>query len=493
MSQITQEQHVEDWRYGPLGKAGADKKLGSAARSAVSPEVTGVEAPSASSSVMRKAEQMSTAEPRERTLDELTDLFKATYNVPSTPRRQSEVNSRTVWAYWGQGYEAMPEFFKLCVDTWQRHNPHWEVRILERSTVCEFLSAAELPNRFPELSHQLASDCVRLALLARYGGVWLDVSVILLSDLDSLCWGGTAVGPKTPTFFHPQHGTEALKGSHFVESWFLAARYGNPFFLRWRDLLSELLHNRTDTEGLLNHPLHSGLDLSGIHRAKSELQFPNDCREHLALQTMFHRILEKDTALHAQWREWQKLEATSATVCLSTEADAEDSRPELLRSPTAAQSKRLQSVPLVKLTTLQCRALLCVPAERLFDEETVIGQLLGKRTLSAASGTQKSGRVMVNRGVHARGFGSTRAGGLLVGLGAAAVSHSSSRSCRRGAQVPQSFVMSARSMPRVHARTPLTDHRKAVGVPIFHPLKACQWWRMPPLALLRLPWRSLVP
>lgn len=41
-----------------------------------------------------------------------------------------------------QGYDQMPEFFKLCVDTWRRHNPDWDIRILQKSTVHEYCHLA---------------------------------------------------------------------------------------------------------------------------------------------------------------------------------------------------------------------------------------------------------------------------------------------------------------------------------------------------------------
>jgi mannosyltransferase OCH1-like enzyme len=46
-----------------------------------------------------------------------------------------------------------------------------QVRILQKSTVLEYLDEEELANRFMEMtSHQTASDAVRLGVLSRYGG-----------------------------------------------------------------------------------------------------------------------------------------------------------------------------------------------------------------------------------------------------------------------------------------------------------------------------------
>mmetsp|Transcript_42095 Transcript_42095/g.130418 ORF Transcript_42095/g.130418 Transcript_42095/m.130418 type:complete len:560 (+) Transcript_42095:91-1770(+) len=307
----TAEEGMEDWRYGPLGRAGARASQpvplpapGSRVHEE-SEDRRGCAVPSQpaaalmrSSGTVRRAEgwrrcpptqgaphdgpAVSTAPfsggfgeaaPRTATadaqggggmakesgLEELVEKFRLTHNVPSTPAcsLSGEVRETTLWGYWADGYEAMPELFRRCVDTWRHLNPHWDVRILDRTTLSEFVSEVDLPNRFPELpEHEVASACVRLALLSRYGGVWLDVSVILRSDLDSLCWRAIAAGEReAAAFYHPRQGSEALGGRDFIEAWCLATKPGNPFFLRWRDLLRELLHNRVSAGGLSGHPL----------------------------------------------------------------------------------------------------------------------------------------------------------------------------------------------------------------------------------------------
>eukprot|EP00929_Paragymnodinium_shiwhaense_P064476 TRINITY_DN32285_c0_g1_i4.p1 TRINITY_DN32285_c0_g1~~TRINITY_DN32285_c0_g1_i4.p1 ORF type:complete len:242 (-),score=39.96 TRINITY_DN32285_c0_g1_i4:62-787(-) len=229
------------------------------------------------------------------TMAALGEMFKETPNIPSTPPRSltGEVRARTIWGYWAQGYEAMPDFFKLCVATWQRHNPHWDVRILDKASVHEYLSAAELPNFFMQMSsHQAASDAVRLGVLSRYGGIYLDVNILVLGDLDELCWKDIAAGNReAAVFYHPHYGTTPFENKDLTESWFLATRPGNEFFLKWRDLFKELMHNRLDTVGLLEHPLYQSIDLSGIHRLNTQFGADFDFREYLAIHAMCHRLI----------------------------------------------------------------------------------------------------------------------------------------------------------------------------------------------------------
>eukprot|EP00662_Eupelagonemidae_sp_cell21_P023837 gene23837-37448_t len=221
-------------------------------------------------------------------------------DVPSTPqhglRPSDSVAERTVWAY-GDLWR------RLCVSTWRAHNPRWEVRILCRRSVWGYLSECDLPNRWRDISSpQLASDAVRLALLSRYGGAWIDAAVVLRRPLDELGWGDVARGEAdAAAFYHPHWGSPQWGGRDFVESWFVMARPHDAVVTRWRDLLREALHNRTQSAGLLAHPLYRDLPLANFERMNTAFVADFDFREYLCIHAMYRRMLETEPALRARW------------------------------------------------------------------------------------------------------------------------------------------------------------------------------------------------
>ena len=78
----------------------------------------------------------------------------------------------------------------------------WETRARHLS---RYLSSADLPNWWAELSPQTQSDCVRLALLARHGGVWMDVSILTCASVEDLGWAAIESGAKDASaVFHPE-------------------------------------------------------------------------------------------------------------------------------------------------------------------------------------------------------------------------------------------------------------------------------------------------
>jgi len=334
----------EDWRYGPLGRAGVYKDAEAPVTTA--PASVPTAAPSA-----------------------------------TTPLRSAEVKPRTIWAYWAQGHQQMPEFFQMCVGTWQRVNPHWDVRILQKSTILEYLSEEELPNRFMDMtSHQTASDAVRLGVLSRYGGVWLDVNILVCGSLDDLCWNAIRRNQKPAcVFFHPSYGTEPLGGQDFVESWCLATKPQNPFFLRWRDTFKELFRDRLSIEGLLSHPFYKGLDLSGFEKLNEDFRGSGmEFREYLAIHVMCHRLLETDPEARRLWRdEFIKVNAADTAFRLQMVAQASDMHmAQVLLLEDSRAEKLIEGVPLIKFRTPDYGPLLQLAQSQLTDRRHLLGRLL---------------------------------------------------------------------------------------------------------------------
>ena len=89
---------------------------------------------------------------------------------------------RLIWAYWHAG--ALPEVAQACMASWRRHAPEWEVRLLNAQSVRAWLDeGADFPpitwSRLP--AHQ--SDMFGLALVRRYGGLYMDATMLLSRPL----------------------------------------------------------------------------------------------------------------------------------------------------------------------------------------------------------------------------------------------------------------------------------------------------------------------
>ena len=97
------------------------------------------------------------------------------------------VNDRKIiWQYWHQGVENAPELIKTCLASVKSFCPDYEVKVLTFDTIKDYVT---LPQRYYDLLVQGKiktahfSDILRLYLLRKYGGVWIDATIMLTAPL----------------------------------------------------------------------------------------------------------------------------------------------------------------------------------------------------------------------------------------------------------------------------------------------------------------------
>ena len=92
---------------------------------------------------------------------------------------------RIIWSYWHT--EQPPWAVNDCMASWRRHAPEWEVRLLRAESVSEWLyKHYDYPENVWARSAAHQSDIFGLALLRRYGGLYMDASIILTQPLQWL-------------------------------------------------------------------------------------------------------------------------------------------------------------------------------------------------------------------------------------------------------------------------------------------------------------------
>lgn len=91
---------------------------------------------------------------------------------------------RFIWTFWWQGESEVPEIIKICLSSMRKYAGNYNVIVIDKYNYNQYI---DIPNFILEkvyagkigLAH--FSDVVRFLLLEKYGGVWLD-STILLTD-----------------------------------------------------------------------------------------------------------------------------------------------------------------------------------------------------------------------------------------------------------------------------------------------------------------------
>lgn len=131
-----------------------------------------------------------------------------------------------VWSCWWQGEDEAPELVKACWKS-QRENLPDDVRhiIITKDNYQEFITIPDyILDKFKDGNNLLAhlADYIRVCLLYKYGGVWLDSTVLQLEKLPDDCW-------RLPLY------TWQFDNTHFYTktiwtTWFLAGKKGSVLY-----------------------------------------------------------------------------------------------------------------------------------------------------------------------------------------------------------------------------------------------------------------------
>ena len=153
------------WRNGVLGSAFSQFILLGKSRTALE--------------ILRLVTTLKTKQHLAKKYGNVLKLFNAKWqeNLPHCKRK-------TVWIFWWQGEEAMPPLVRKCYESVKENLKNWEIVLLSEKNYQQY---ADFPIYILEklqngitLTH--FSDLLRLELLIKHGGLWLDATVLCTSS-----------------------------------------------------------------------------------------------------------------------------------------------------------------------------------------------------------------------------------------------------------------------------------------------------------------------
>lgn len=128
--------------------------------------------------------------------------------------------------YWHQGWSNAPFLVRECLKSWLARNSGWELVLLDRATLGDYVQLPSYVQTLPDIPHASLSDIVRILLLERFGGIWVDATVYCNRPLDEWIDDAAREG-----FFAFERPTPERP----VASWFLAAHRGSYLVRRWKE------------------------------------------------------------------------------------------------------------------------------------------------------------------------------------------------------------------------------------------------------------------
>lgn len=139
-------------------------------------------------------------------------LSRYLYAVKPLPTTATDT-PKIIWTCWWQGEDNLPPVVKRSIQSIRRYCPDYELRIITSDNMRNYI---ELPAYIMQkhqngcITRTQLSDLLRIALLSKYGGFWMDATVFLTAPLPQ---------PILKAPFFAFHCRDLYQG----QSWFLKA------------------------------------------------------------------------------------------------------------------------------------------------------------------------------------------------------------------------------------------------------------------------------
>ncbi|WP_250395033.1 capsular polysaccharide synthesis protein [Synechococcus sp. MU1655] len=135
---------------------------------------------------------------------------------------------KVIWFFWYQGISDAPEIVVKCLSSWQTKNPDWKVIALNSVSLPKYLPDFNAHQILSSgLNHAALSDLIRINLLYKYGGIWVDATTYCRQSLSH--WLDYTHENFFFAFTHP--GNDRL-----IASWFLASSPQQLIIKNWHGL-----------------------------------------------------------------------------------------------------------------------------------------------------------------------------------------------------------------------------------------------------------------
>lgn len=143
-----------------------------------------------------------------------------------------------IWVFWYQGEESMPDIIRMCYNSICRNANGRKVVLLTKDNVSDYV---QMPDYIMEkvkrgyISFTHLSDLIRVSLLYKYGGTWMDATLLATAPIDNSWMNGVFGTVKV----HPL--SEGTISNYRWTSFYMFCQPGSPAMKYFRDVMFAFL------------------------------------------------------------------------------------------------------------------------------------------------------------------------------------------------------------------------------------------------------------
>lgn len=133
--------------------------------------------------ILRLAAELKTKQKLEKQYKGLLADFDRNY------QEQKHQQSNKIWVCWFQGIDNAPDIVKICINSLKENLPSKEMILLTDDNIGDYVQFPDFIKekyRTGKITKTHMTDLLRLELLTKYGGTWIDATVLCTENEDDI-------------------------------------------------------------------------------------------------------------------------------------------------------------------------------------------------------------------------------------------------------------------------------------------------------------------
>lgn len=202
------------------------------------------------------------------------------------PKKNALNIPKKFWTFWNS--PKLPVTVENCVKTWQFLNPDYEINIINTKNVDDWIPEVGAMDLYHgKDSYARLSDYIRVNVLYKYGGIWIDASVICTQSFDDWFASIKKKRKDNPVEFIGFYSNQFTTRPRYrvIENWTFACVKHSKFVRKWRNEFMKL-ESYDEVQDWLDDMEELGVDFQDIPKYDD----PDYLAQHIAAQ----KVLQKD-------------------------------------------------------------------------------------------------------------------------------------------------------------------------------------------------------
>ncbi len=211
-------------------------------------------------------------------------------------------NANTVWIMWMQGIENAPEIVQTCVESIKKNVKGKEIIILDKNNISEYVDIPQfIVDKWEKgiIGNAHFSDIVRLEVLIKYGGYWMD-STILCTDASML-----EIIDKQKLFMYSFYYFAFNPEIMETNNWFIYSEANNNILCLEREFLYEFWKRKNRAQNYFFFHIFMTIALEYYKEEYSQMPIVSQVDSHILATYIFdqfdedkYNLLRQSTGFH---------------------------------------------------------------------------------------------------------------------------------------------------------------------------------------------------